>query len=153
MADVLVSNDQDLLPIDADELSRQLGDVFAAEGFEHAQVSVVIVDNATIHQLNVDFLEHDYATDVLSFPLSEPDESPLEGEIVVSAEMAIERAAEFDWTPADELLLYCVHGALHLCGHDDHAEGPRQRMLHRQDELLASFGHPPRRASDHRADD
>ncbi|MEN0112135.1 MAG: rRNA maturation RNase YbeY, partial [Planctomycetota bacterium] len=64
---------------------------------------------------------HDYPTDVLSFPLV--DEPPhLVGEVIVSADTAITSAAEYGWPAEHELLLYVVHGVLHLAGRRDKTE-------------------------------
>ena len=64
----------------------------------------------------------------------------IEGEIVVSAEMALRRAPEFGWRPTWELLLYVVHGTLHLCGYDDRTARDRCRMRDRERTILRNWG-------------
>ena len=92
--------------------------VLSAAGLKEAEVSLAIVDDRTIQQLNRQYLDHDEPTDVLSF-LLEREVGRLEGEIVVSRDTAASSAPAYGWTPADELLLYVIHGALHLVGFDD----------------------------------
>ena len=111
--------------------------VLAAEGHSRASISIAVVDNATIHTINQAHLGHDWPTDVITFPLADPDESVLTGELVVSAEMACTTARELGVKPSDELALYVVHGLLHLCGFDDHDDSERRRMRQREHELLA----------------
>ena len=84
----------------------------------NARISVAVVDDATIAVLNRQFLRHEGPTDVLSF-LLEQDEDGLEGEVVVSAETARRTAPRFGWSEGEELLLYVIHGTLHLAGYDD----------------------------------
>jgi probable rRNA maturation factor len=61
----------------------------------------------------------------------------LDGEIVVSAETAASSCAEHGTTPENELLLYVVHGALHLVGYDDRDDASRAEMRRREREVLA----------------
>ncbi len=63
----------------------------------------------------------------------------LEGELIVSTETALREAAAHGWTPADELLLYVVHGLLHLCGYDDLTDDARPVMRAREREVLAGW--------------
>lgn len=63
----------------------------------------------------------------------------LEGELIVSTETALREAAAHGWTPADELLLYVVHGLLHLCGYDDLTDEARPVMRAREREVLAGW--------------
>src|SRR5690606_30793878 len=119
----------DRASIDAARLEAAVRGVLAEAKIARAEVSVAVVDNATIWRLNREHLDHDWATDVLSYRLDEgSDDEPLEGQIVVSAEMAESRAAEFGWSAADELLLYVIHGALHLVGYEDHSDEQREAM-------------------------
>ncbi len=114
-----IANRQQHMPVDEDQLREAVCKVVTDAKFLEGELSVAIVDNAEIHELNRRFLEHDYPTDVISFPL-EVAPPRLDGEIVASAEMALASAAEIGWPAEAELLLYVVHGALHLVGHDDH---------------------------------
>ncbi len=136
---VTVANRQSQLAICENTLAEAVRRTLASEGIPRAEVSVAVVDNAEIHRLNEQFLQHDYPTDALSFVLSEDDE-PLEGQIVVSAEMAARQAGRYGWQPANELLLYVIHAALHLAGHDDQEDDAEQRMRQCERQLLASFG-------------
>ncbi len=108
-----------------------------------ADVSLAIVDDPTIHRINREFLQHDYPTDVLSF-LLERSADRLEGEVIASADTAIGSAARYGWAPADELLLYVIHGTLHLVGYDDLAPEPQVTMRERERDYLKHFGLEPR---------
>ena len=99
-------------------MHRLVEQIVADSGYPHAIVSIAVVDDPTIHELNRQYLQHDYPTDVLSFPLEQTDDR-LEGEVVVSADTAAQQAEEVGWPAADELLLYVIHGTLHLVGHRD----------------------------------
>src|SRR5262249_40249470 len=99
-------------------------------------------DNATIHRLNKQFLQHDEPTDVLSFPLSEPGSKKLAGELVIGAAVAQAAAAERGHDVQAELCLYVIHGLLHLCGHDDHDEAGARRMRERERHYLQALGLP-----------
>src|SRR5262245_1150736 len=83
--------------------------VFTGAAYDSVDVAGGIVDDEAMHELNRQFLDHDYPTYVLSFSL-EDRPARLEGEIVVSLDTARRCAAEVGWSAADELLLYVVHG-------------------------------------------
>ncbi len=138
-----ISDGQSQLPIDEARLREAVTRVLAQEGIRHATISLAIVDDATIRTLNAQYLGHDYATDVLSFILEQSDEG-LEGEIIVSADTAVSCAARYGWPASDELLLYVLHGALHLVGYDDLAPELKSHMRQREREHLAHFGLTPR---------
>lgn len=105
-----------------------------AEKVATARISVALVDDRTIHEINRQYLQHDYPTDVISFLLdceipanthSGLRKTPrgrglsIDGEIIISTETAKRTAPNFNWTPQDEAVLYLVHGLLHLVGYDD----------------------------------
>jgi probable rRNA maturation factor len=102
-------------------------------------LSIAIVDDATMHQLNRKYLEHDYPTDVLSFVL-EREANRLEGEVVVSHDTAANCAVRYGWPADDELLLYVVHGMLHLVGFDDATPEDRAKMRSAEARYLAQVG-------------
>ncbi|MCB9927093.1 MAG: rRNA maturation RNase YbeY [Planctomycetaceae bacterium] len=130
-------------------LQRAVRIVLEGESVTEAEVSIAIVDDTAIHLLNRKYLDHDYATDVLSFLLSDRDD-PLEGEIIVSADTAKREASRYAWDITDELLLYIIHGALHLVSYDDVSECDREQMRAKEREYLEKLGrtHPNVRRED-----
>jgi probable rRNA maturation factor len=135
--EVEISNTQSHLRLEPGGLDRLVRRVLAAQGHSRASISIAVVDNSTIHTINQAHLGHDWPTDVITFPLADPDEPVLTGELVISAEMACTSARELGVEPGDELALYVVHGLLHLCGFDDHDDSARSRMRQREAELLS----------------
>jgi probable rRNA maturation factor len=127
------------LEIDADRLGEAVRAVLREAGFSSGVVSVAVVDDREIHRLNRAHLGHDDPTDVLSF-LLEREEGALEGEIVVSAETAAASAPRYGWTAGDELLLYAIHGALHLVGYDDQTPEAQAEMRLQEAKMLSRFG-------------
>lgn len=135
---VLVANETDAA-IDAERLERAVRLALADKQYRWVEISVAVVDDAMIHQLNRQFLDHDYPTDVLSFALE--DRPPrLEGEIIVSLDTAVRTAAEVGWPAEDELLLYVVHGALHLAGMRDKGADDAANMHAAEAAVLKELG-------------
>jgi probable rRNA maturation factor len=121
-----VTNETDA-EVDGERLEAAVRVALAGLGPRQALISVAVVDDEAMHELNRRFLQHDYPTDVLSFVL-EDDPARLEGEIIVSRDTADRMAAEAGWPTEDELLLYVVHGALHLMGHRDKSPADEAAM-------------------------
>jgi probable rRNA maturation factor len=142
MIEVEVANRQQALPIDAERLAEAIRIVLSEAGVSTGVVSIAVVDDREIHALNRRHLNHDYPTDVLSF-LLDRDGDRLEGEIIVSADTAQAAAPRFGWSPSDELLLYVIHGALHLVGYDDHTPEDQVEMRRQESAMLAKFGKSP----------
>ena len=138
MFEIGISNEQQSLEVDVPRLRRAIELILSDAKLSMAEISVAIIDDATMHQLNREHLNHDYPTDVLSFVL-ERSESSLDGEVIVSADTAIARAAEFHLPPEDELLLYVIHGTLHLVGYDDKEASNRALMREQESRYLAKF--------------
>jgi probable rRNA maturation factor len=132
---------------DDPRIVQAVRDILRDHGVRQAQISLAVVDDATIHDVNRRYLNHDYATDVLSF-LLESEGDRLEGEIVVSADTASETARGVGWPAADELLLYVVHATLHLVGYDDAEPTDRDRMRDKERHYLQAFGLNPCYESD-----
>jgi probable rRNA maturation factor len=142
MFHIAITNEQSQA-VDEDRLRRAASLVLAAEGIQSATISIAIVDDPTIHRLNREYLRHDFPTDVLSFVLDRTD-SDLDGEVIVSADTAAATAKSFGWATADELLLYVLHGMLHLVGYDDQDPQGLAGMRDRERCLLGEFGLTPR---------
>lgn len=143
MLTIKIADEQQRLTPDQARLRAAIESVLRGEGIAEADISLALVDDPQIHELNRRFLDHDEPTDVLSFAL-EQRSGYVEGEIVVSADTAAARAVQFNWPPADELLLYVVHGTLHLAGYDDKTPKLRSEMRRRERHYLGEFGlNPP----------
>jgi probable rRNA maturation factor len=125
----------------AGEIRRAVRIVLAAQDIAEAEISVAVVSDDEIHRVNREHLAHDFPTDVISF-LYESDESPrrIEGEIVVSADTAAREAPRHGWEARSELLLYVVHGLLHLSGFDDLSPAVKRVMRREERRMMALLG-------------
>jgi probable rRNA maturation factor len=102
-------------------LRRGVMAALAAERVRDANISVTLLDDRGIAELNEQYLSHDGPTDVLSFPLYEPNEAPI-GDVYIGMEQACRQAAALGVDPLEELTRLAVHGTLHVLGHE-HPEG------------------------------
>ncbi|MEX2111701.1 MAG: rRNA maturation RNase YbeY [Pirellulales bacterium] len=142
MLTIEISNRQSSVRCDARRMHQAAEAILRDAGVSDARLSLAVVDDPTIHQLNRRFLDHDFPTDVLSF-LLEREGDRLEGEVIVSADTAARAAAEYAWPADDELLLYVIHGTLHLVGHDDASPDERAAMREQERRYLVQFGLEP----------
>ena len=129
-------------PVDEQRLMKAVRAVLRSAQIARGEISLTIVDDARMQELNREHLEHDYPTDVLSFLLDRSDDR-LDGEIIVSADYAAAEADRYGWGKENELLLYVVHGALHLIGYDDTTPEAAAEMRAQERLQLATFGLTP----------
>lgn len=136
------------LPVEL--LERAVRQLMEQRRILRAEISIAIVDDPTIHGLNQQYLNHDYPTDVLTFPLESPEENgQLVGDVIVSWDTALANAEELGLQPEGELLLYVIHGTLHLLGLDDTSEELAAEMRAAEQSCLESLGFPYRYPDDH----
>ncbi len=113
----------------------------AALGRPEAELSVLLVGDRRIRALNREWRGKDRATDVLSYPLSDPPGiGPLLGDVVMSVETAARRARAQGLSVAKELERYLAHGILHLLGHDHERPEDARRMAEKEQELASAGG-------------
>jgi probable rRNA maturation factor len=103
-------------------------------------VDVVLVGERRLRELHRRFLGDDTPTDVIAFDLEDEGPGP-SAEIYASVPCAVRVARERGVSPARELALYLVHGALHLCGYDDHRMADRRRMRVVEKSILTRLGY------------
>jgi probable rRNA maturation factor len=142
MSKISIAMPQEQVPVDRGRMRDVARTVLAGEGVADYEISLAFVDNATIHALNKRYLDHDEPTDVLSFPLSEPNARKLAGELVLGAEVARDQAAARGHDVQAELALYVIHGLLHLCGQDDTTTEAAAEMRRRERLYLGQLGLP-----------
>lgn len=122
--------------VDEAGLRALLTHALEEEGRAFGYVSVVLADHATVRELNRTYLEHDYDTDVLAFPLEENEKEPVSGEIYVDLDTAAERHEEFEASFQEEASRYALHGLLHLLGYRDKSSETRAEMRRKEDRYL-----------------
>ena len=138
----------------AERIHRVARAVLRTEGVRQAALDVAVVGDARMRRENRRWLGEEGVTDVLTFDLREEERSDergrgsvegrrrpwIDGQVIVCQSVARRkaRARGADWRK--ELLLYVVHGCLHLCGYDDERSEDAERMHRREDEILTALG-------------
>ena len=132
-------SDQQQRPVDFEDcisVARMILDDF---GFDQSEISIALVDDPTIRDLNKQYLNHDYETDVISFVLEESD-TALTGQLLVSTDTAEKMGQKIGVPMQHEVLLYVIHGMLHLVGFDDTDPESAEKMRAAEADYLSRFG-------------
>lgn len=136
---VIISSDQSAIRVPRKRLAELVEFVAHSEGVRVGQVDLAIVAAPEITGVNRRFLGHAGATDVISFDLSDKDIPGLCAQLVVCGDVAVEQAKARGLKAQDELMLYVIHGLLHLMGYEDTSIRGGARMHAREEELLRAF--------------
>lgn len=123
-------------PVDLEVVRRVAGRAAQARPHPYTVVTIALVTDRHIAELNGAHLGRPWPTDVLAYAGNE-DEPEYMGDVVVSAETAARQAAEAERPFLHEVAWLAAHGVLHLLGHDDADPRERAEMLSLQDEALA----------------
>jgi probable rRNA maturation factor len=142
MSKISIHTPQEIVAPDRTRMREIVRAVLEGEDVKDYEISLAFVDNPTIHRLNMQYLDHDEPTDVLSFPYSSASAKKLEGELIVGVEIAKEQAAERGHDIQAELALYVIHGLLHLCGYDDKSTMAEKEMRERERHYLRALALP-----------
>lgn len=116
-----------------DWLSR----VIVSENKKEGEINYIFCDDEYLHKINLEYLNHDTLTDIISFDYSMGNE--LNGDIFVSIERVKDNAADFNVLFDDELKRVVVHGVLHYCGYKDKSDADEALMRSKEDEKIAMF--------------
>ena len=110
------------------------------QNIDDASISVTLLNDARIRQMNKRYLEHDYITDVIAFPLYERGEKPV-GDVYIGYEQAERQASDADVDMTDEAARLAIHGTLHVLGYDHPEDGDRTKseMWQLQEEILRAI--------------
>jgi len=128
--------------IDLRRIRSVLARLMKRLGCGEAELSVVLVDDAAIREINRTYLARDHATNVISFPMQEGEYSDVNprvlGDIVVSVETARTEAKKARIAADDELDFLLIHGLLHLTGynHENTSAAEVARMKDKEDEIF-----------------
>lgn len=119
--------------------------LLAAAGEPSSSLSLTLVDDGAIRELNREHRGKDKATDVLSFSLVENGSASAErllGDVVISIDTARRQASEYDASLQDELYRLLIHGILHVLGHDHERADERRMMVAAERRLAKAIGLP-----------
>jgi len=114
-----------------------LANVITSESKKEGEINFIFCDDEYLHKINVEYLQHDTLTDIISFDYSMGNE--LHGDIFVSIERVKDNAADFNVSFEEELKRVVVHGILHYCGYKDKGEAEELLMRSKEDEKIAMF--------------
>ncbi|RRA98945.1 rRNA maturation RNase YbeY [Larkinella rosea] len=121
-------------------LTRQwLTKLATREGFSVGELNYIFCSDEYLLQVNREYLEHDYYTDIITFDNSE-EENRLEGDIFVSIDRVRDNALQLQIAEEQELRRVLAHGLLHLCGFGDKTDDEIALMRKKEEESLASWG-------------
>ncbi|RWX00086.1 rRNA maturation RNase YbeY [Flavobacterium cerinum] len=114
-----------------------ISEVIDSEDKSEGEVNYIFCDDEYLHKMNVEFLDHDTLTDVISFDYTMG--SIISGDIFISVERVRDNAADFKVDFDDELRRVMAHGILHYCGYKDKTEEDSQLMRSKEDEKISLF--------------
>jgi probable rRNA maturation factor len=130
------------LKIDTAQIQKILKDILKNEHRSETVFNFIFVDNKEISRLNRKYLKRNRITDVIAFPLRDkkgPPTDNIDGEIVISVEVAHRQSQLRKVSLNYELLLYCIHGLLHLIGYDDQTKTKYRVMEQKQLHYLSYY--------------
>jgi len=110
--------------------------VCTREKIKNAELSFVIVNDRTIRTINKKFLNHDYVTDVITFPL---EVKAVVAEIYINAQQAKRQSKENNVTVKNEIMRLIIHGTLHAIGYDDTSPVTQKRMHSIQERYVSAL--------------
>jgi len=116
-------------------LKTLLTDLFHKEGRQLAGLSIVFCSDDYLLELNRQFLQHDYYTDILTFLMSERG-APVEGELYISVDRVRDNARALGVPTLQELRRVIIHGSLHLCGYKDKLKKDQALIRQKEDRYL-----------------
>ena len=121
----------------SDTLRTWIQEVINREECVEGEINYIFCDDKYLHKLNVEFLDHDTLTDIISFDYSVGKE--LHGDIFISIERVRDNALDFDVSFEEELHRVMVHGILHYCGFKDKNEAQKKAMRQKENAYLSTL--------------
>ena len=120
-----------------DVYSHWIASVLKSEGKEEGEISYIFCDDEYLLNVNRQYLEHDYYTDVISFDYTIGNE--ISGDIFISIERVLDNAKTYNVSFENELQRVIIHGVLHFCGYKDKTETDETLMRNKEEEKIKMF--------------
>jgi rRNA maturation RNase YbeY len=118
-------------------VSTWLSAVIISENKSEGEINYIFCDDEYLHKINLEYLNHDTLTDIISFDYTMGNE--LSGDIFISIERVLDNAKDYNTVFEDELKRVLVHGVLHYCGYKDKSEEDELIMRSKEDDKLSMF--------------
>jgi probable rRNA maturation factor len=125
------------LLLNTDSICAWIGDVLQKENKQIGSLEYLFCSDEYLLEMNKQFLNHDYYTDIITFDYTEED--LVSGEMYISWERVVDNSKTFSVSEESELLRVIVHGVLHLCGYKDKKEGEKKEMREKENYFLDMF--------------
>ncbi|WP_194766412.1 rRNA maturation RNase YbeY [Tamlana sp. I1] len=119
------------------EISKWITNTIASENYKLEEINYVFCDDEYLHKLNVEFLDHDTLTDIISFDYSIG--KLIQGDIFISVERVIDNANEYSVPFEEEIKRVIIHGVLHYCGYKDKSDEEAKIMREKENFYLKQF--------------
>ena len=129
------NNETDFKLLEEAKISKWISSIILKENCKEDEINYIFCDDEYLHKLNVEFLQHDTLTDVISFDYSVG--KILQGDIYISVERVADNAKDFKVDFETELHRVIIHGVLPYCGYKDKTEADAALMRRKEDEALA----------------
>jgi rRNA maturation RNase YbeY len=118
-----------------DKISKWISNTILSEGFKLEEINYVFCDDEYLHKLNLEFLNHDTLTDIISFDYSIG--KLIQGDIFISVDRVKDNAKDFAVSVSEELNRVIIHGVLHYCGYKDKTSSDAQTMRTKENHYLS----------------
>lgn len=121
---------------ESQKITSWIEKIIAKEGFEIQLLNYIFCNDEYLHQINLEYLNHDTYTDIITFDNSEKEKT-IESDIFISVERVRENATKFEVSFENELARVLIHGVLHLLGYPDKSPEEAKIMRNKEQEALS----------------
>jgi rRNA maturation RNase YbeY len=134
MVDVFFEGIDEVPGVNPEFLFAWYTNVCEVEGKSLGDVSLIFCSDEHLLQMNKEYLDHDYYTDIITFDYTE--DTLVSGDLFISIDRVLDNANQFNVAFQDELHRVCVHGLLHLCGYKDKSDSEELLMRSKENQML-----------------
>ncbi|WP_294670662.1 rRNA maturation RNase YbeY [uncultured Fluviicola sp.] len=134
MVEIFFEDIEEVPGVNPEFLFAWYSNVCEVESKVLGEISIIFCSDEHLLEMNKEYLEHDYYTDIITFDYTQ--DNVVSGDLFISVDRVQDNADEFDTLFRDELHRVCVHGLLHLCGYKDKTESDEELMRSKENEML-----------------
>ena len=132
-----VNYETDFLLENEEQYEVWISRIIESEGFDEGEINYIFCDDEYLHKINVEYLDHDTLTDIISFDYTVGN--LVQGDIFISIERVQDNANDFNVSFDEELKRVLSHGVLHYCGYKDKTPKDEALMRSKEEEKMQMF--------------